>query len=251
MSVFAPAKFSAEDPVWTLLRDNWATPLDRFSLPLDCIGVSRDDAIAIGSVDPQFRSRFDLDVPLPLSEQFWSDVKDSLNTFPDGMFVKLGLFSFKASDRPAHATRIGALNDLQAMLRDPPQRMVRALGHMLAADLAVTLFATPWQSIPPWCEFRMFFDGGELVGISQYHYTQRYAEIVENLRTIEATLTTFAASLLPYLPQPDCVADVALSPDPNGSAWLIEFNPLWPETDRCLFARSVGDGFDRTFRYAR
>jgi hypothetical protein len=132
---------------------------------------------------------------------------------------------------------------LAALVR--PNRRVLACQQIIGpvlAEQALHLFA--WADIPLWAEFRVLVANDVLLGITQYHPDKGYRQISDRAAQFSAALAKAAQFLIGRVRERRFAADLFV--DANDRPWLIELNPLGPQTGLGLY--SARD-FDGGFRY--
>lgn len=155
---------------------------------------------------------------------------------PDGCFVRLSSRSPKDTfgDTPTRY-RTGS-QVLESFMWS--MRVMEDLIEYRYAETECHMLFREYESIPEWEEFRCFVIGGEIAGISQYYYADRFEQLqgAEGLAMKERVFA-FARSILPILHMETVVVDVWVGEHPK----LIEINPYGLSDPCCLrYAELVG-----------
>lgn len=173
-----------------------------------------------------------------------------------GAFVRLGSRSAKDSFSFENGGRCEDGDDALKMLLDTSERINDDLHLALSHNYRPWLWVRQWHDIAPWQELRCFMHNRELVGISQYQYSDHSCEPDGYYNLLAMNASFFKATVEDFFPRfrdachlDTCVFDVFVRP--SYEVTLLEVNPFFALTDPCLFADAgqwPGD-FDGSFRY--
>ena len=226
--------------VWATAMENWPEAVAKLALPYDRIEMSTQDAEA-----SLFNAR---GKPAALSQSLLSDINSILETYADGAHVRLGLGSLKLGKKPP---RIIKAQDLVAAMQRPNQRLAAFFEAYASSNREVSLFLTPWRTIPANSEYRAFVKAGSILGISQYNVDQVFPEIAQQAEQISTGISQFLNNLIPQMHLEDFSVDLCIPMDlaRRGDCFLLEINPLIRRTSACLFDWNDKRSFDGTFRY--
>lgn len=178
--------------------------------------------------------------------------------FCHGAFVRLGSRSPKDSIT-AHKEGMRCQDGRKAIrLLLGSERVAEDLALASAYNYTPSIAVREWVNIAPWQEFRAFFKGRRLAGISQYFYRHGYPELQDEtmLDNIRQSIEEAGEELTPFFPAEDMVADFIYCFHDYGSkrihqVRLLEINPYGPLTDPCLFDWSKDDFCALEFRIVR
>lgn len=238
-----------QDLVELTFPEHWPDALAELSMPRAVLALSQDDLRAMASVYPDLRAKMGLHSVQDFSDGFVDGVGTLLSEHADtGAFVKTSYGMLKQN--PLAYAPVFSHADLLSNLRFPDRRIGGYLHNRLTSGSPAHLVISPWRRIEPWSEFRLFIRQGSLAGISQYHYTRPYPEIVANHALMRSCIVDFAARIVAGLHMSSVVADVYLeqTAPQKFEARMIELNPFMPGTDPCLYSWDRGGQFDGGFR---
>lgn len=170
-----------------------------------------------------------------LSPDLYADLAQLFPAFPGGAHLRLDLCSLRAPTAP----RLTGADQAADWLTRPNPRVARCCELVEAMPVEAGLYLFEWHDMAPWTEYRAFLRGGTVAGISQYHWDRRFAPAQMDAARDGPALFRLCGQLL-AADVPDCAADLFMQPD--GTARLIELNPLGPTTDPCLFRDRAFDG---------
>lgn len=185
---------------------------------------------------------------LPFSTELREWVDDTISSFPEGAFARLGLCSFEQPN--GSPSKLLGSEDVLAQLMRPGPRAASMAMQRRYADAPVWLFLREWRTIAPWSELRLFFRRGQFAGASQLHTSRCFPEIYTRADAIQALLRAAVVTLRSRLHLPSVVVDIALSDRESGLSWeLVELNPFFPVASPGLFSWTPVPDFDGTFRW--
>ena len=229
--------------------ENWDPRLYGLSIAQVDLPLTRDEALRLGSNIGELGELFERWVePGRSLTDLEARLDAAVASFPSGAFVRLGSRSPKDSWLVyERGNRSYSGHDALALLTDCSERIADDLLLALDHDYEPHLFVRRFVEIPPWAEFRCFMQQRQLVGISQYDYRVRHAEIAVQAVEIEAALGDFFPCFRDASHLDDAVYDVFLDPTAETGVRLLELNPFFELTDPCLY--DWAEDFDRGFRY--
>jgi D123 len=233
--------------LWATAMGVWCDDLADLMLPFDRIFLLRADLVLMGAATPGFMRNLADPCPPDFSNVLKSDLAVMMTHYPMGAHLRLDLCSFKSDGGSPRA--VGA-NGALWLLRQPNPRPAGLIRRGLQDGAELSLFLFPWLPIPKWAEFRVFIRERRVIGVSQYHSDDTFAEITRHEAALTAALTGFAAVVLARLHLADAALDVFAEPTPEGfRIRLVELNPMVQRTDPCLFTWANGGDFDGSFRF--
>lgn len=125
--------------------------------------------------------RKDVDIDLAPLTSLIAEMDRRITEFPQGVFVRLGSRSPKDVIYPKDQRKFGPGEGKRAVgLLCQSERVYEDLALAKLNNYAPHIALREWVELQDWQEFRCFVKGGNLKGISQYYYWDRYSEIVEN-----------------------------------------------------------------------
>lgn len=229
--------------------EHWPAPLLEASLPMISLPLSLRDAQVLGSQSRSFREAMGDWRRDGFSDAFLADITEALTEFPAGVFPRIGYCSWKASMLgPRACTTLAEV--MQVITADDP-RIANGLAVALTSAEPVVLHLREWRDIPPWAEFRIFYRQKRVVGVSQYFWREEFPEIAAQESQIRAAIRVGLQQIWPHLPREDGVLDLALLPQEDLRAILLDMGPFTPQSDPCLYSWDRGGDFDRQLRYRR
>ncbi len=213
----------------------WPDALAALAPRRESLTLSVDDAMVLGGFTPEFCREMSYFKAAFFSDTLLDALSQHLAGFENGAMPRTGYCSWKGSTLLHQPCR--TMHDLLGIITRPDPRVARALMVQLATDDAIHIHLRDWRDIAPWAEFRMFFDAGALLGISQYRHRAFFPELARNERDIRRAIGRFLPDLTDALHMDSVVVDIAMQPDDTHGlrAELIELNPFGPMTDPCLF----------------
>lgn len=235
--------------------ENWPNELYKYTFnQVDIPLESMDEVKALGSNMGEFGEAFG-DRPQDIR-----DLKKRISWYFStnkhirrrGAFVKLGSRSPKDSLYGMNATfKVKSAVEALRIFNDCSERMYLDLQQAIYYNYLPHIFLREYKIIPLWSEFRCFIKDSELLGISQYNYTDLHIRDPLYWKFAkEKILEFFYKKIRPHLPLETIIMDVFyinyLDKGPN-ELLLIEFNPYLNLTDPCLF--SWEEGIKNEFRY--
>ncbi len=188
------------------------------------------------------RALADGEKPMAIARQL-----ETLAAEHDGIFMKVCGFSWKGT-RIFELTdgKIADRLDVDLYFSDVPLRISRLLSSAPPDRYPGRIEIYKWRAIDPASEFRVFMQNRRVVGVSQYHDSEQFAEIYSNLVEIHVALSRFGVWLQNNCHVDDVAADVVTEGAVNNwNVRLIELNPLHHGTGRCLFPLPRFDGMLR------
>lgn len=227
--------------------ERWPAALEALSVEHVGIRLSPGEARALGDRNPRFRAPEGAPDAEPL-DRVEAELAAAIPRFPEGAFVRLGSRSAKDSERArARGLWVGSAAAAIDMLASGSRRAAFDLRLALANRYEPYVFVRRWTEIAPWSELRCFVRGRELVGVSQYHEGEAFAELSRDRDAIRASVGRLFEEVRGALHLDDVVLDAFVERRRGDYvARLLELNPFWPKTDACLF--SWEDEFDGSFR---
>jgi hypothetical protein len=184
-------------------------------------------------------------VDVKITEALARRIDQAIGQFPHGGFVKLGSRSPKDSYQ-AHCFGLCCLTGQDALgLLTASERVADDLHLAQSENYTPNLCVREWLDIPWHEEFRVFIRDRQVIGVSQYDYTQSYPSYPKDGSDPEsirwAIDTFFERYLEPALHLDTVIADVWLRCKFHGNTctWgckLIELNPFGNWTDPCLMS---------------
>ncbi len=236
------------DSIEQTLYENWPEGLRRHSMPTVAHRLSRDDMLALGSVDPDFRARHRLPRVADFSKAFSAWLTAGLARFRGGAYLKTSYGSFR--ECPFTYKPVTTADEAYSILRWPDRRIGRHVAHRLDFGGDVHVLLRAWQPMPGWSEFRAFIHDRRIVGISQYHSQKAYPIIHGEAARIRHAVGSYLTDLIAEFGLVQIVVDLCVRLSGEGIAvGLIELSPFERETDPCLFDWSDPKGFDGRLRY--
>lgn len=179
-----------------------------------------------------------------------------ISQFPNGAFIRLGSRSPKDS-YTGYREGFRCLSGKHAieLLRDS-ERISDDLHLARGNGYTPHMVVREWLDIEPWQEFRCFYRGRKLVGISQYNYLKNvaYPEIAELADAIEWAIRKKSEIVASLLPADNVIVDYVYRVRQRGNeriseVILLECNPFMVYTDPCLFNWSRDDFAEFEFKY--
>lgn len=238
--------FSTVSPTYI---ENWNSALYELSIPQIDIPLSQEDTQSLGRSIHKYGHQFP-DCPSSTLPSVTEKIKQALNHFPEGAFIRLGSRSAKDSYYALNrGLRITDAYSAIRMLTEASARVAFDLKLALNNNYNPHIFVREWIDMPDWTEFRCFMRNRKLVGISQYDcknlgHCPNIAKYENKIRlSIESFFEQFR--LLSHLDT--VIFDVFLEVDKNMhepliKVKLLELNPFFKKTDYCLFEQADFDG---------
>jgi hypothetical protein len=177
------------------------------------------------------------------ADDLTAEIDAAMKAYPSGVMPRIGLCSWKDSS-PTDLPSFGQRGVLHTITTDS-ERVGRALLGHVSSGVPAVLHLRAWQEMPKSSEFRVFIRGGQIVGVSQYHWRQTFSELLLEAHARVAMLQELLIKMLPVVHMADCIIDVCVHP---GAAFVIEVNPFIKQTDYCLFGQDGRDDFDGSLR---
>lgn len=207
------------------------------------------DAQVLGSQSRSFREAMGDWRRDGFSDAFLTAIAEALTEFPTGVFPRIGYCSWKASMLgPRACTNLAEV--MQIITADDP-RIANGLAVALTSAEPVLLHLRAWHDIPPWAEFRVFYQQKRVIGVSQYFWREEFPEIAAQESQIRAAIRLGLQQIWPHLRREDGVLDLALLPQEDLRPVLLDMGPFTPQSDPCLYSWVRGGDFDRQLRYRR
>ena len=183
------------------------------------------------------------------------NIKEHVNKFPKGIFVRLGSRSPKDSLYESTAKCL-TVEDIMTRLTVCSERIYEDLSMAINNKYESCIWLREWKEIPEWAEFRCFMKDRKLIGISQYNYLKGiiYSEIKENEESIIHLILGFFDYFKTVSHLDSVVFDVFVIKKSIGNQnhWeikLLEINPFFEMTDPCLFDWRKPEEFNGQFLY--
>lgn len=247
--------FNAVKPTYI---ENWPAGLVNHSIATVHFPLSADQARALiaHSCLALEAGRIPTEEENRILKELETVVDHHIRQFPRGAFIRLGSRSPKDSWL-GHREGFRCASGAHAVnLLCDSERIYDDLHLALANNYTPHLAVREWLEIHPWQEFRCFYCGRKLVGISQYNYLKQevFPEIAELAGSIEWAIKQKSEIVAPLLPADDVVVDYIYRVKQHGNenvneVVLLECNPFMIYTDPCLFDWSR-DSFQKfEFRY--
>jgi hypothetical protein len=236
--------------LWTTAMGTWCDDLADLMLPFHRLVLTRGDLVFAGSGTPGFSYAVNDPCPDGFSPALKSDLAQVMAHYPMGAHLRLEICSFRTG---AATPRVVGMNGALWLMRQANPRVSGVIRRGLSDGQTMSLFVFPWLPIPQWAEFRIFIRHHKMIGISQYHPKEAFAQIAQHEAAIMAGMQTFLQTVLPRLKKPDLVLDVLAEPLAKGGfrIRLVDMALLGPRSDTCLFTFENGGDFDGTLRFRR
>jgi hypothetical protein len=240
----------AMSELWATAMGAWSDDFADLMLPFDRLALSRADVVFMGNGTPGFSYSVTDPCPDEFSQMLKSDLGRAMSRYPMGAHLRLDLCSFRTG---AATPRVVGMNGALWLMRQANSRVSGVIRRGVQDGQALSLFIFPWLPIPQWAEFRVFVRQGKMVGATQLHADQVFAQIAQHEAAIKAALDVFVAAALPRLKQPDVVLDVLAEPVPQAGfrIRLVEMALMGPRTDFGLFGLEPPEAMDGSFRFRR
>lgn len=230
------------------LLDRWPPHIAALSIPTRCQVLAEEDVRALLSQHPETRAWIGCDWRLRFSESLSQWIDDTVATFPGGAFARLGACSFVTADRGPRRMCTG--EQVVKLMMHPGVRAASLAYRCFRANQPVALCIREWRDIPAWSEFRIFIKGGNVLGISQYHWRCAFPQIEDSVETIIDLVHQASVRIAAATHIENVIADIFLvGLDADPSWFLTELNPYWTSSGSCLFTWKDGGDFDGTLRY--
>jgi hypothetical protein len=234
--------------------ENWPKELCSLSIAQVGIKLSIEQAEALGSniselyecfPEPYFRDVSDI----------YLTIKEHINKFPNGIFVRLGSRSPKDSLYESTAKCL-TVEDIMTRLTACSERIYEDLSMALYYKYKPYIWLRQWKEIPEWAEFRCFMKSRKLIGFSQSNYLHGvvYPEIKEHEESIIHLILEFFDYFKKVSHLDNVIFDVFVTKRiiGNQNLWeikLLEINPFFEMTDPCLFDWRRPEEFKGQFLY--
>jgi hypothetical protein len=229
--------------------ENWPQEIAALSFPQRGVALTVGQIHAIGLANGIHRHCFENGHEASLAD-LTGELDDALQSFAGGAFVRLG-------SRSPKDTALGIATRGRALTGTASVRLLTSGSRRIAFDLRLCLRRNyqPWVFLRAWregdgAEFRCFWMGGRLAGVSQYHHQSVLpapwrSQVIEQARN---SIGTFLPAIRAAWGKGDIVFDVWVDASASHRrAFLIELNPCVPATDPCLFSWQPRD-FDCSLR---
>jgi hypothetical protein len=230
------------------LLDRWPPPIAALSIPTRCQVLAKEDLRALLSQHPETRALIGCDSRLRFSEPLSRWIDETVATFPGGTFARLGVCSFVTAERGPK--RICTGEQVVKLMMHPGVRAASLAYRCFRANQPVALCIREWRDIAARSEFRIFIKGGNVLGISQYHWRCTFPEIQERVETIIDLAKQAFVRIAAALHIQSVIADIFIFGLDEDPSWVLaELNPYWTTSSSCLFTWNDGGDLDGTFRY--
>lgn len=238
-----------EDTIELTLPDYWPDAIRELALPQQRFSLGEEDLLALASFFPRLRERLGLPGLLDFSDRLLAWAAGQVTQHESGVFFKTSYGMLKENPFAYGANH--SVEDFVSCFRWHDTRFARFLASRILDGGEASIIASPWIDIPAWTEFRVFIRNRQIVGVSQYHTSGEYPQIIVNKQRILSAISDLSRPLLANLHLDDVVADICVREYAAGvwTAALIELNPMMVLTDPCLFSWANGGAFDGSFRY--
>lgn len=235
---------------WTSSFGTWCHDLADLMFPFHRVMLSRADMIFMGLGTPGFSIAITDPSPGSFSQMLKSDLTMVMGRFPSGAHLRLDTCSFRTG---AASPRVVGANGAFWLMRQANPRVSGVIRRCLTEDRKLSLYVFPWLPIPPWAEFRVFFQQSALAGTSQRHVDDFFPQIAQHEAAIKTAVDEFVAAVVPRLKSADVVMDVVAEPVPQAGfrIRLLNLDVLGHRTDTGLFSIDEDGGFDGSFRFRK
>ncbi len=169
---------------------------------------------------------------------FWKEMDAAIKANRGGSFVRLGSCSPADIFHPSYKVKNAKAFML---LWGKSQNLLESGEWGLAHSYTPVYFVRPWIDIKPWQEFRCIVKNRRLWGISQFYRSDNPKDPrrITPVEEIAAGISDFIYnSVLPNARHNSFVCSVLYT---KPELRLIDFNPLTPQTNRCLFNEIYSD----------
>lgn len=230
------------------LLDRWPPAIAALSIPTRCQVLAKEDVRTLLYQHPETRALTGCDSRLRFSEPLSRWIEETVAIFPGGAFARLGVCSFVTVERGPRRMCTG--EQVVKLMMHPGIRAASLAYRCFRANQPVTLCIREWRDIPAWSEFRIFIEGGNVLGISQYHWRCAFPQIEDRVATIVDLVHQASVRIVAATHIESVIADIFVARLDADPTWvLIELNPYWSTSGSCLFTWKDGGDFDGTFRY--
>lgn len=212
------------------LYENWPQELKDISFPTKQVILSAAD-------QSELCSQFDSDA-MTLSDDLLGRINAAIcgDVFPR-------LSSRSAKDAWCDSFKCSSAEEIIYQFTSS-ERILDDLIEYKYADIPCYLLLREWRDIPLHQEWRCFIKDRAIIGISQYHYRDKFASLLGDGSNEHSRLRDFLTnSIIPVLHIDTVVVDVYLADVPV----LIEINP-YGLSDPCLLTYAELNAGDCGFR---
>lgn len=243
------------DPIWDTAFEAWSPDLLQHIPGLDTVALSPQDLVWMGQKVPGFLDRVGREAVDGPSETLLADLEaqfadQAKRAGPTRWHLRLGLVSFRLGAGPV--LPVADSRDVLRIISMPNPRVAGVLAKMLREDRPANLFLRPWLDLPGWGEFRSFWRGGRVIGVTQMRPNLYWPEIAARETEIRTALQALFRDIGPDLHMDPVVVDALITEGAEGlTAHLGELNPFLHRTHPGLFDWTKPEQFDGRFRFNR